>query len=101
VHIFWRYELEPVRSTSDFIRDNDCGGCDSGDFHMWQRRQCLPGDTIVDGNLVREFDQRHVSQASPATEEIYIGGDLGDLPAGTHRIAFPLTGSVPPRVASS
>jgi hypothetical protein len=47
---------------------------------------------FVDGSLVREIDQRHVSLASLATEEIYIGGGVGTLAPGIHRIAFRLDG---------
>jgi formylglycine-generating enzyme required for sulfatase activity len=47
---------------------------------------------FVDGSLVREIDQRHVSLASLTTEEIYIGGGTGTLAPGIHRIAFRLDG---------
>ncbi len=47
---------------------------------------------FVDGMLVREIDQRHVSLASLTTEDIYIGGGVGMLPPGAHRIAFRLDG---------
>ena len=47
---------------------------------------------FVDGNLVRELDQRHVPLASTTAEEVYIGGADGTIPAGTHRIAFRLDG---------
>jgi hypothetical protein len=47
---------------------------------------------FVGGDLVREIDQRHVMPSSPVTEEIYIGGVEGPLPAGTHRITFRLDG---------
>jgi hypothetical protein len=44
---------------------------------------------FVNGVLVREIDQRHVSLESPTTEEIYIGGDSGIL---SPRIVFRLDG---------
>jgi hypothetical protein len=47
---------------------------------------------FVDGILVREIDQRHVSLSSLNTEEIYIGGDAGTLPPATHSIFFRLDG---------
>jgi len=47
---------------------------------------------FVDGILVREIDQRHVSLTSLTTEEIYIGGGTGTLAPGIHRIAFRLDG---------
>jgi len=47
---------------------------------------------FVDGNLVREIDQRHVPLASTSVEEVYVGGADGNLPAGAHRIAIRLDG---------
>lgn len=52
---------------------------------------------FVNGDLVREIDQRYVPLASSVIEEIYIGGvsgalSTGTLPAGTHRISFRLDG---------
>jgi hypothetical protein len=47
---------------------------------------------FVDGMQVREIDQRHVSLASLTTEEIYIGGGVGTVAPGLHRIAFRLDG---------
>ena len=47
---------------------------------------------FVDGILVREIDQRHVSTASLAAEEIYIGGETGTLTPATHLIVFRLDG---------
>jgi len=47
---------------------------------------------FVDGNLVREIDQRNVPTTSLTTEEVYVGGDAGTLPPENHRIAFRLDG---------
>jgi hypothetical protein len=41
---------------------------------------------------VWELDQRYVGLASTEPEEIYVGGDSGTLPPGTHKIAFRLDG---------
>lgn len=47
---------------------------------------------FVDGELVREIDQRYVVQASTLTENIYIGGESGVLPPAKHDIQFRFDG---------
>lgn len=47
---------------------------------------------FVNGHLVRQIDQRHVTPSSLVTEKIFIGDDAGPLPPGTHRITFNLDG---------
>jgi subtilase family protein len=62
-------------------------------FH-WHFRTAGEGllRVFADGRLVREMDQRHLSDASSDAEEVYIGGPEGALPAGTHTIVFRLDG---------
>ena len=47
---------------------------------------------FVDGMLVREIDQRYVSGTATEAEVVYIGGAVGTLAPGMHRIVFRLDG---------
>jgi len=47
---------------------------------------------FVNGELVRQIDQRHVTVNSPETEEVYISDTDGTLLPGTHDITFRLDG---------
>jgi len=47
---------------------------------------------FFDGEVVGQRDQQFVPQASPESEELYIGGANGTVPPGTHELAFRLDG---------
>ncbi|MBZ0159098.1 MAG: hypothetical protein K8G79_02970, partial [bacterium] len=109
----WAYvaggTLQPMRAAADRVITNAAPVTEEPSYLAVNVTTATPVNTLrfnwsfdaagegllrvfVDGHLVRQIDQRHVTPASLVTEEIYIGDDAGPLPPGTHRITFNLDG---------